>query len=506
MRGSTDSQRPKHPVLTGKDNWSTWSKGFFMYLKRKKLYNALSDNPIPINPSACIGELLNDHVKEYILDTEEIEEDKITAQKISANKRKVTEALQAKFDEWQERNDEALSEISYGCSTAIQGLIGKYTVAKDLWTFLEKSYSSSSITMIDSKLLKQEDLSYANTKNVQHLASTISKSKDTRIGQKNPKDRKLFHCDNCGPNSRHPSTKCWHLHPEKKPAHLRSKDKDQGKQKGKQQAKQQESTSAESASTQFSNLHLDKLPDIVKEQINQGSALTTTVEGTQASHTVYTPLDNLCSASDATNANDSNDIASASSDVIFDEGPLLWQLAGNNDEDISNIEYPNNDNENKHEFPGKSAISVYHQSLIEELEGNGSASASASATALLSSINDSSKLSNPTYKQALAGANKEKWQKAIADEYSAIVANDTWKEVDHQPNLNVLSGKWVLKIKNNNRTKHIDDVHYHYMHNSKICNLKKTLHSLCQGHREWYEVVHGLMTKLGFLRTHADHG
>ncbi|KAF7502654.1 hypothetical protein GJ744_005390 [Endocarpon pusillum] len=99
MRGSTESQRPKHPVLTGKDNWSTWSKGFLMYLKGKQVHDVLSDNPIPLNPSALIGEIGNDHVKEYILDTEEINEEKITTQKISANKRKVRKALQAKYDE-----------------------------------------------------------------------------------------------------------------------------------------------------------------------------------------------------------------------------------------------------------------------------------------------------------------------------------------------------------------------------------------------------------------------
>ncbi|KAF7504566.1 hypothetical protein GJ744_002061 [Endocarpon pusillum] len=182
MRGSTDSQRPKHPVLTGKDNWSTWSKGFFMYLKGKELHDVLSDNPIPLNPSTLIGEIGNDHVKEYILDTKEIEEDKITAQKISANKRKVRKALQAKFDEWQERNDEALSEIYYGCSTAIQGVIDNHTIAKQLWTYLEKSYSSAGMATIDSELLKLEDLSYANSKNVQHLVSTLNKSKETLTG------------------------------------------------------------------------------------------------------------------------------------------------------------------------------------------------------------------------------------------------------------------------------------------------------------------------------------
>ncbi|KAF7507875.1 hypothetical protein GJ744_010039 [Endocarpon pusillum] len=282
------------------------SKGFVIYLRGKGTYDVIS-NSTPINPGACIGDLSNDHIKEYILDNEEIEEANITAQTISSNRRKVTKALQAKFDEWQKRNDETVSEIYYGCSIAIQSLIGNYRLAKELWTFLEKSYSSIFMATIDDELLKLEDLSYANTKNVPHLASTINKAKETltglgyqfpevyyvhillkglgtpysslardirqrdvkkltlddciaqafteemsigrqdtsqsitasamkagkgkdtqRTGQKNPQDkptdRKLFHCDNCGPNPRHPTPACWILHPEKKPRNQQNRE------------------------------------------------------------------------------------------------------------------------------------------------------------------------------------------------------------------------------------------------------------------------------------------
>ncbi|KAF7505281.1 hypothetical protein GJ744_001068 [Endocarpon pusillum] len=107
---------------------------------------------------------------------------KITAQKIAANKKKVIKVLQAKYDEWKKRNNEALGEIFYGCSTSIQSLIGNYHIAKELWDFLEKSYSSIGMATVDSELFKLEDLSHANMKNVQHLASTINKAKETLIG------------------------------------------------------------------------------------------------------------------------------------------------------------------------------------------------------------------------------------------------------------------------------------------------------------------------------------
>ncbi|KAF7513054.1 hypothetical protein GJ744_011320 [Endocarpon pusillum] len=178
MYGPTETQRPKHALLSSKENWATWSKGFAIYLRRKGNYDVITDS-IPVNPSAGY-ELSHENVKQYILDNEEIKEDKITPQKLGANKRKPTRGLQAKFDEWQKRNNETVSEIYYGCSVAIQSLIGNYPLAKDLWTFLEKSYSSTGMTRVDSELLKLEELS--NMKNVQHLASTINKAKETLTG------------------------------------------------------------------------------------------------------------------------------------------------------------------------------------------------------------------------------------------------------------------------------------------------------------------------------------
>jgi hypothetical protein len=61
------------------------------------------------------------------------------------------------------------------------------------------------------------------------------------------------------------------------------------------------------------------------------------------------------------------------------------------------------------------------------------------AIAMLSSATSSS--ANPMYKQALNGPNKDKWRKAILEEYNAILGNHTWDIVDQQPHMNVLPGK-----------------------------------------------------------------
>jgi transposase InsO family protein len=140
------------------------------------------------------------------------------------------------------------------------------------------------------------------------------------------------------------------------------------------------------------------------------------------------------------------------SDVIFDEGPLLWQLNGNGDQKLSTIDFPVDD-ENEHEFPGTADSTVYHQQELEEPDDGAANNTSATATAFLSSIASASSISSPTYKQAMAGPEKDQWLKAMAEEYDAIVANHTWELVDYKPGLNVLPGKWVLKIKNNGRYK-----------------------------------------------------
>jgi hypothetical protein len=84
------TNRPKQPILKGKDNWSTWSNGFSIYLRGKGTYDVIAKPPL-LNPSTL--EDTTALVKEYILDNKEIEEEKVTTQKITNNKRKVTKVL-----------------------------------------------------------------------------------------------------------------------------------------------------------------------------------------------------------------------------------------------------------------------------------------------------------------------------------------------------------------------------------------------------------------------------
>jgi hypothetical protein len=149
---STADNRPKQPILKGKDNWSTWSNGFSIYLRGKGTYDVIAKPP-PLNPSPL--EDTTALVKEYILDNEEIEEEKVTTQKVASNKRKVTKVLQKEYDEWDQRNNQTVSDIYYACSTSIQSLIGKYRSAKELWNF----FIADAVCCCVDKSLRLTDIS-----------------------------------------------------------------------------------------------------------------------------------------------------------------------------------------------------------------------------------------------------------------------------------------------------------------------------------------------------------
>ena len=40
-----------------------------------------------------------------------------------------------------------------------------------------------------------------------------------------------------------------------------------------------------------------------------------------------------------------------------------------------------------------------------------------------------------------------KWKQAMDEKYSALIKNNTWHLVPSQPNLNVISCKWVFRLK-----------------------------------------------------------
>ena len=50
-------------------------------------------------------------------------------------------------------------------------------------------------------------------------------------------------------------------------------------------------------------------------------------------------------------------------------------------------------------------------------------------------------------KEALSGKNREKWKKALEEEYKSLMNNDTWELVPPPEDANIVGSKWVFKIK-----------------------------------------------------------
>lgn len=42
---------------------------------------------------------------------------------------------------------------------------------------------------------------------------------------------------------------------------------------------------------------------------------------------------------------------------------------------------------------------------------------------------------------------QEQWRKAMAEEFNALMANETWKLVEPSPKKNVVGNKWVFTVK-----------------------------------------------------------
>jgi hypothetical protein len=54
---------------------------------------------------------------------------------------------------------------------------------------------------------------------------------------------------------------------------------------------------------------------------------------------------------------------------------------------------------------------------------------------------------DPSLQDALKGPNSDMWWDAIYQEYSSLLANGTWEEVQYERGMNILPCKWVLKAK-----------------------------------------------------------
>jgi hypothetical protein len=54
-----------------------------------------------------------------------------------------------------------------------------------------------------------------------------------------------------------------------------------------------------------------------------------------------------------------------------------------------------------------------------------------------------------TYQEATNSSDRERWQKALDEEYDSLIQNQTWELAELPPNRKAISSKWVFKIKHN---------------------------------------------------------
>ena len=86
------------------------------------------------------------------------------------------------------------------------------------------------------------------------------------------------------------------------------------------------------------------------------------------------------------------------------------------------------------------------KSFYEELEQNASLDDNI-ATSDYSSEDTVLLATEPTYKEAIASKDADKWRLACQKELQALKEKGTWSLVPRTPDLKVLDGRWVLKIK-----------------------------------------------------------
>jgi len=174
-----------------------------------------------------------------------------------------------------------------------------------------------------------------------------------------------------------------------------------------------------------------------------------------------------------------------------------------------------------------------------------------------------------TYAEAMRSAAADEWTEACQYEMDALAKNGTWELVDLPPNRKAVKSKWVFKLKADGRYRArlvakgftqipgidydetfspvarfeslrmllalaaLEDWHIHQMDvksaflngvldeeiymeqpqgfiitgkETQVCRLHKAIYGLKQASRAWNLQFHGVLTALGFKRTHADAG
>jgi len=127
--------------------WSVSTEIALKMLKAWKIINGVTlvtpdsydDNPEALN-AAC---------REWLLET--LEEDEVTTQKVTSNRKKFKKHLTDEYELWKELNGIALSEIYDSCTQSIQLLIGKKN-ATDVWKQLKSTFAVSGFASIEQDI------------------------------------------------------------------------------------------------------------------------------------------------------------------------------------------------------------------------------------------------------------------------------------------------------------------------------------------------------------------
>jgi hypothetical protein len=112
---TTTNDTHKRARLTGKDNYGTWSVSTEMALKKLKAWKTINgvtsvtldfyNDDVAAQDAAC---------KEWLLET--YEDAEVTVQKVIANRKKFKKHLADEYEQWEELNGIALSEIYDSCT------------------------------------------------------------------------------------------------------------------------------------------------------------------------------------------------------------------------------------------------------------------------------------------------------------------------------------------------------------------------------------------------------
>jgi hypothetical protein len=174
---TTTNDTHKRARLTGKDNYGTWSVSTEMALKKLKAWKTIN-GVTPVTP-----DFYNDDVaaqdaacKEWLLETHEDAE--VTAQKVTANRKKFKKHLADEYEQWEELNGIALSEIYDSCTQSIQLLIGKKKNATDVWKQLQSSFAVSGFASVEQDILKIHELNFSSCKSLQDFINQLTTAKE----------------------------------------------------------------------------------------------------------------------------------------------------------------------------------------------------------------------------------------------------------------------------------------------------------------------------------------